>query len=181
MSSSGMTPRTARLRMCLSVPFRVLTCGRDAHRQLDELVVEERHPALQADAHAHLVHAHEQQLREPVVQVHVGHPVQVGLVPCPGPEPLVGRRQCVPRGEVGELLPEPRRQQPLLLRLREGLGAAPEDGLPQRSRDAGARSGAICPFPRAAVPARPARLSGRGRADGPAAAVTGSAATRDSR
>ena len=71
ISSSGMTPRTAFLRMCFSSPFRVFTSARDAQRELDELVVEERHAPFEADAHAHLVDAHQQQLGQAQVEVEV--------------------------------------------------------------------------------------------------------------
>ena len=85
-----MTPRTAFLRMYFSSVPQLFDCGRDAHRQLDELVVEEGHPALQTDAHAHLVHPHQQQLGEPQVEVDIGHPVEVRRLPCLGLEPLRG-------------------------------------------------------------------------------------------
>ena len=57
-----------------------LQMARQAHRELDQLVIEKRHARFDRSRHRHLVNAHQQQLRQPQFQLKIDHAFQlIGL------------------------------------------------------------------------------------------------------
>ena len=95
--SPRISPRTAFFRICLdSRPPRDHRLG-NAHGQLDKPVIEKRNPRLQAGAHSHLVQAHQQQLRQPQIQIGVCHPFHWSRFPAFLHEAFMRGPDCVPR------------------------------------------------------------------------------------
>ena len=89
-------------------------------------MIEKRHPDFEADAHAHFIDTHQQQLRQAEVQVQIRHPVKIGLIPRTLEEPLPDRRKGVPRSEVAEPFPQIGMKQPEFLDVRESFLTAPK-------------------------------------------------------
>ena len=86
ISSSGITPRTAFLRMCFSVAAaRLRPLAGSTSASSTNLWSRNGTRASRLDAHRHLVDAHQQQLGQAQVQVEVAHPVAGATAPRPSP------------------------------------------------------------------------------------------------
>ena len=132
MISSGNNPRTAFLRRYFVPPVSEFRFSRYAECEFDKLVIEKRHAGFEADAHAHFIDAHQQQLRQAEVQVQIRHPVEIGLVPCVGEEPLPDWRKGVPRSETAKPFPQVGVEQPEFLGVRISSSPPQKTGLPLR-------------------------------------------------
>ena len=62
----------------------ILHARRQRHRELDELVVEERLAALDRARHRDAIHAREQQLRQALAKLEIGHALEEVGVPARG-------------------------------------------------------------------------------------------------
>ena len=92
-------------------------------------MIEKWHSPLQAHAHRHLVHAHQQELGQPEVEIDVRHPIHMRRLGRPRLESSSYRLNGLPRRETAERATETRRQQPPLLGISKRFGAAPEQRL----------------------------------------------------
>ena len=68
----------------LALTVAVLHVRRQRHRELDELVIEERLAPLDRARHRDAVHARQQQLGQPLAQLEVGHALEEVGVAAPG-------------------------------------------------------------------------------------------------
>jgi hypothetical protein len=150
-SEGGRRQRVAHgfAQHVLAVAIAVLDVRWERHRELDELMVQERLSAFDGARHRDAVHAREQQLGEPLPELEVGHALEEVGVLAVG-STLVPNTFHRPQ-RVGVLAS----QHALLERPTEAQGAAPV-------RDA-AVAGVV---ERLAVADRPARASGRMGGDG---------------
>ena len=73
---TGSSGSTAFLSRYLPSPSRNFIRSRERERELDELVVEERHASLDRGRHRHLVDPHQEQLGQPLLELEVGHLLQ---------------------------------------------------------------------------------------------------------
>src|ERR1700692_2165067 len=96
-------------------------------------MIQKRNARFKTHAHAHLVHAHEQQLRQADAEIQVRHPVQMRRLPGLVVKSFVYWLKNVPRRKLAELAPKPGRQDAVLLLLRVQVNPTPEDRLAEHA------------------------------------------------